>query len=251
MVSNLNYIATKVSNLDRIGSGNWLSFLGSKSLTKWKFTKSYDGHTASPGQLSQISNAIGSTSIKYLSDTSVSDRYLIDVDPRVQDYEDIVVDPTSLKLARSMMTSSNGNIFRVTGHLCGEFTGEFPVQRPVTRSFDVFFDLRLYNRLSKQSWGWWFETPSRTLWRHFNGVSYHCFSREVLWNEAPIYRRPIQLIEPWMFNRPHYEWPWHDSNHFSTWWQTWYSVPSIAALINMINNDRASPPASQRIINED
>ena len=25
--------------------------------------------------------------------------------------------------AQSMMTSSNGNIFRVTGHLCGEFTG--------------------------------------------------------------------------------------------------------------------------------
>ena len=39
-------------------------------------------------------------------------------------------------------------------------TGEFPAQRPVTRSFDVFFDLRLNNRLSKQSWGWWFETPS-------------------------------------------------------------------------------------------
>ena len=40
-----------------------------------------------------------------------------------------------------MMTSSNGNIFRVTGPLCGEFTGpgEFPTQRPVTRSFDVFF----------------------------------------------------------------------------------------------------------------
>ena len=42
-----------------------------------------------------------------------------------------------------MMTSSNGNIFRVTGPLCGEFTGpgEFPTQRPVTRSFDVFFDM--------------------------------------------------------------------------------------------------------------
>ena len=26
-------------------------------------------------------------------------------------------------LCRSMMTSSNGKIFRVTGHLCGEFTG--------------------------------------------------------------------------------------------------------------------------------
>ena len=35
-----------------------------------------------------------------------------------------------------MMTSSNKNISRVTGHLCGEFTGpgEFPTQRPVTRS---------------------------------------------------------------------------------------------------------------------
>ena len=50
------------------------------------------------------------------------------------------------------------NHFRVTGHLCGEFTtpGVFPAQRPVTRSFDVFFDLGLNKRLSKQSWGWWF-----------------------------------------------------------------------------------------------
>ena len=33
-----------------------------------------------------------------------------------------------------MTTSRNGNIFRVTGPLCGEFTGpgEFPTQRPVT-----------------------------------------------------------------------------------------------------------------------
>ena len=48
-------------------------------------------------------------------------------------------------------------------------TGEFPSQRPVTWSFDVFFDLRLNKRLSKQSWGWWFETLSRPLWRHCNG----------------------------------------------------------------------------------
>ena len=70
-----------------------------------------------------------------------------------------------------MMTSSNGNIFRVTGHLCGEFTGHrsrSPVQRPVTRSFDVFVDVRLNKRLNKQSWCWWFETPSRPLWRHCN-----------------------------------------------------------------------------------
>ena len=47
-------------------------------------------------------------------------------------------------------------------------TGEFPAQRPVTRSFDVFFYLRLNKRLSKQSRGWWFETPSLPLWRHSN-----------------------------------------------------------------------------------
>ena len=46
--------------------------------------------------------------------------------------------------------------------------GEFPTQRPVTRSFDVYFDLRPDKRLSKQSWGWWFEALSHSLWRHRN-----------------------------------------------------------------------------------
>ena len=46
--------------------------------------------------------------------------------------------------------------------------GEFHAQRPVTRSFDVFFDLRPSKQLSKQSWGWWSETPSSSLWRHRN-----------------------------------------------------------------------------------
>ena len=85
------------------------------------------------------------------------------------DISDSKFHPQALKL---MMTSSNGNIVRVTGPLCGEFTGpgEFPPQRPVTRSFDVFFDLRLNKRLSKQPWGWWFETPSWSLWRQCNVV---------------------------------------------------------------------------------
>ena len=48
-------------------------------------------------------------------------------------------------------------------------TGEFPSQSPVTRSFDVFFALCLNKRSSKQSLGWWFETPSRSSWRHCNG----------------------------------------------------------------------------------
>ena len=51
--------------------------------------------------------------------------------------------------------------------------GEFPSRRPVPRSFDVFFDLRLNKRLSKQPWGWWFGTLSCPLWRHCNAVSDH------------------------------------------------------------------------------
>ena len=48
-------------------------------------------------------------------------------------------------------------------------TGNSPVtKRPATRNFDVFFDLYLNKRFCKQSCGWWFETPSRPLWRHSN-----------------------------------------------------------------------------------
>ena len=52
--------------------------------------------------------------------------------------------------------------------------GELPAQRPVTRSFDIFFDLRLNKRLSKQSWGWWFETLSLPVWRHSNAKRWRC-----------------------------------------------------------------------------
>ena len=43
---------------------------------------------------------------------------------------------------------------------------------PVTRSLDIFFDLRLNKRLSKQSRRWWFETTSRSLLRT---EMFHCF----------------------------------------------------------------------------
>ena len=55
-------------------------------------------------------------------------------------------------------------------------SGQFPAQRPVTRTFDVFFDIRLNKRLSKQWWCWWFETLSRSLWRHRNVL--FCFRME-------------------------------------------------------------------------
>ena len=74
-----------------------------------------------------------------------------------------------LKLIHVMMTSSNRNIFRVTGpFVLGIHDRWFPSQRPVTRGVDVFFDLRLNKRLSKQSRCQWFETPSCSLWRHCN-----------------------------------------------------------------------------------
>ena len=102
--------------------------------------------------------------------------------------------------ARLLFPSHDGNIFRVTGHLYGKFTGpsEFPAQRPVTRSFDVFFDLCLNKRLSKQSWGRWSETLSRPLWRHCNdllwrlphddGPMYHFFAcqRHVVSRRLPV-----------------------------------------------------------------
>ena len=50
-------------------------------------------------------------------------------------------------------------------------TVEFPSQKPVRRSFDIFFDLCLSKRLSKQSWGWWFGTPLGSSWRHCNDLS--------------------------------------------------------------------------------
>ena len=76
-----------------------------------------------------------------------------------------------------MMTSSNGNIFRVTDICAGNspVAGVFPAQRPVTRSFDVFFDLHLNKRLSKQRWGWWFETPSWSLWCQCNDKLIYVF----------------------------------------------------------------------------
>ena len=49
-------------------------------------------------------------------------------------------------------------------------TGEFSPQRPVTRRFDFFFDLRLNKRMSTLSRRRWFETLSRSLWRHCNDL---------------------------------------------------------------------------------
>ena len=49
--------------------------------------------------------------------------------------------------------------------------GEFPAHRPVMQSFDVFSGMCLHKGLSKQKWGWWFEMPSCSLWRHCNEMT--------------------------------------------------------------------------------
>ena len=76
-----------------------------------------------------------------------------------------------------------------------------PTQRPVTRCFDVFFDLRLNKRLSKQPWGWWFETPSWSLWRQCNDDLHYILHRvslciwviyTVVWS-----RSKTKLIQCW------------------------------------------------------
>ena len=88
---------------------------------------------------------------------------------------------TSIPNALPMMTSSTGKFSALLALCAGNspVTGKFPSQRPVTRSFDLF-DLRLNKRLSKQSSGWWFEMPSRSLWRH-------CYAYKCHHTASPMY----------------------------------------------------------------
>ena len=63
-----------------------------------------------------------------------------------------------------------------TGPLCGEFTGD-PVNSPHKgqwRGALMYYYICTLNKwLSKQSWGWWLETPSGPSWRHCNEVRRH------------------------------------------------------------------------------
>ena len=113
---------------------------------------------------------------------------------------------TIIKAISRMMTSSNGNIFCVPAHLYGNSpaTGEFPAQRPVTRSFDVFFDLRLNKRLSKQWCGWWFETPSRPSWPHRN-VTF-----PTLWPSSLIYHHCLQCYAELFAVSLLFVWSWFE-----------------------------------------
>ena len=79
-----------------------------------------------------------------------------------------------------MMTSWNENIFRVTGPCTGNspVTGH-PHKGQWRGALFFFFDLRLTKRLSKQSRRRWFETLSRSLWRHCNGLNHSHITEQV------------------------------------------------------------------------
>ena len=70
-----------------------------------------------------------------------------------------------------MMTSSNGNIFRVTSALWGESTGHgwISLTKASDAEFNIFYDMCLNKLLSKQSGHRWFETP----WRPY---CFHCIA---------------------------------------------------------------------------
>ena len=89
-----------------------------------------------------------------------------------------------------MMTSSNGNIFRVTGPLCGEFT------------------CHRHKRLVTQSWGRWFETPSCLLWRHCNDKNMCYYHNKSKLSEAlfPTFNTKYYTYDVYMAIGPTYHW---------------------------------------------
>ena len=81
--------------------------------------------------------------------------------------------PSFVKLPSASYDHDNvikWDIFRVTGPLCEEFAGHWWI--PTTKDSDAeqwcFWICALNKWLSKQSWGWWFEAPSRSLAHHYN-----------------------------------------------------------------------------------
>ena len=65
---------------------------------------------------------------------------------------------------------SNGNIFRVTGPLWGEFTGHrwIPLKKASDAELWYFLWSAPEQTVSKQSRRWWIDTPLHSSWRHCN-----------------------------------------------------------------------------------
>ena len=81
------------------------------------------------------------------------------------------VAPSSDDHRSPMMTSSNGNIFRATCILWGEFTGHRLILLAKSHDAELWrFLWSAPEQAVEQSRRRWSETPSRSLWRHCNAL---------------------------------------------------------------------------------
>ena len=86
-------------------------------------------------------------------------------------YDELLDEYILQNMVLFMMTSSNGNIFRVTGPLCGEFIGH----RWIPHHKGQWRGALMFSLICARTNGWentrdekWFERPSHSLWRHCN-----------------------------------------------------------------------------------
>ena len=132
-------------------------------------------------------------------------------------------------------------------HQMETFSALLPFVRGIHRSSDAelwcFLDLRLNKRLSKQSWGWWFESPSRLLWRHcyvsWSHVSVLSTKRHrrahddvIKWKHFPRCWPFVRRIHRSPVNSPH-KGQWRGALMFSlicTWINSWVNNPEAGDL---------------------
>ena len=96
-----------------------------------------------------------------------------------------------MSIRPSIMMSSNGNIFCVTGPLCGEFTGHWWI--PLTKASDA--ELWCFLSVPEQMIVQTNRIPSCSLWRHCN---------EWLCNHS-MYCEPISLFAEMACQTPQYQ----------------------------------------------
>ena len=100
---------------------------------------------------------------------------------------------------------------------------DFPSKRPVTRSFDVFFDLRLNKRLSKQSRRGWFETQSRSLWGRCNALWVRKINADLfVWAGGPQPSSYFASLE-WSFAKGKYSETKQKKTYISVCYNGWIS----------------------------
>ena len=95
-----------------------------------------------------------------------------------------------------MMTSPNGNIFRVTGPLWRESTRQRCIPLPKASEAELwcFLRLRLNKRLSKQSRRRWFETPSCSIWRHCNSSEMPAVRKVMQFHFVCVFALPYRAV---------------------------------------------------------